>query len=340
MKGRGGLLVAASLALALATAGCGHPGPDAPTPPLSDSPAARLEGLTQLDVRVANVAWRLALANADLCPVNHPRAGWTLQSANQYGAELRPLAIRRYGLEGDLPGVLAAPPDSPAARAGLAPGDLILAVDGRTLAPGAAGAESYDGLEANLAVLDAALSRGPARLSVRRDGVVREVRLDPVLACANPAEVRVGGGSAAISRTGRILVPADMATLAETDDQLAFLIAHELAHAVLEHSPPPAQPGVRGAANARLTLRRGRTGGAEADADRLGLYLLARAGFDARLATEFLVRFAEQQSLPDSPQISLVSGSLYRSPNGRRRALQPVIEDIAARAAAGRDLIP
>lgn len=334
------LSAVAALALALVAGGCGHPAADTLAAPLDSSPAARLEGLTQLDVRVADVAWRLALANADLCPVNHLRAGWTLQSANQYGMALQPLARQRFGLEGDLPGVLAAPPDSPAARAGLSPGDLIVAVNGQALAAGAAEAESYDGLEANLTMLDAAVARGPARLKVRREGVEREAGIEPVLACANPAEVRAGGGSGAISRTGRILIPAGMAALARSDDELAFVIAHELAHAVLEHAPRPGDPGVRGAANEALTLRRGRTAGSEADADRLGLYLLARAGFAPGPAADFLVWYAERQGLPDSPQISLVSGSLYRSPTGRRRALQPVLEDIAERLAAGRALIP
>ncbi|RZJ27937.1 MAG: hypothetical protein EON85_10115 [Brevundimonas sp.] len=154
-------LLIASLAFGLGLAGCGGPSTAEPPSPIQDA-AARLDALNAEDIRLARVSWRLMLANADLCPATHLRAGWAIQSAGQYGAELRPIATQRYGLDGDLPGVLLAPGDSPAAAAGLGPGDLIVAVGDVSLSPGRRGGrESYEGLQANLDRLDGALTRGP-----------------------------------------------------------------------------------------------------------------------------------------------------------------------------------
>jgi len=333
------LVAVGSLALALAAGACGHPAPDAGAARLQDGPAVRLERLTGLDVRVAEVAWTLAQANADLCPVTRPRAGWTLQSATQYGAELRPLAEARYGLEGDLPGVLASPPGSPAAEAGLAPGDLILSVNGQPLAPGEARAgESYDGLQANAAVLDGALTLGQAVLTVRRAGAARDVAVRPVSACAYPTQVEVTGTLRSRTDGRHVFISDGMANLAGNEDELAFVLAHELAHAVLEHRSQPDVVGVRGGLNWAISMRRGLSLSAEADADRLGLFLLARAGFDPWRAIEFLNRYEAADSGARSVQIN--AGGIYESASGRRRALQPVLEDIAARQAAGRALIP
>lgn len=339
MRAPARLIAAGSLALALAAAGCGHPAPDAGAALLQDPPAVRLERLTGLDVRVADVAWTLALANADLCPVNRQRAGWTLQSAGQYGAELRPLAEARYGLAGDLPGVLAAPPDSPAAAAGLAPGDLILSVNGQALSEGRPNAEeSYDGLQANTAILDGALALGPARLTVRRGGVEREVTVRPVAACAYPTQVEVTGSFRSRTDGRHIFISDGMANLAQDEDQLAFVLAHELAHAVLEHRSQPDVVGVRGGLNWAISMRRGLSLSSEADADRMGLFLVARAGFDPYRAVEFLSRWEAVDEGARGPQIN--TGGVYDSAGGRRRALAPVLEDIAARKAAGRALIP
>lgn len=324
------------VALAATLVACGHPATESAG--VTDPPQARLDHLTRQDVRVSRVAWRLALANADLCPVNRPRAGWTLQSASQYGGELRPLAEARYGLDGDLPGVLASPAGSPAAEAGLQPGDLILSVNGRSLQRGGQAVESYDGLQANIALLDQALAGGPVRLQVRRDGVERAVTLHPVLACAYPTQVEITGTLGGRADGRHIFISDRMAGLAETDDQLAFVLAHELAHAVLEHRTRPDVTGTRGASNAAITLRRGLSSRSEADADRMGLFLAARAGFDPRAALDFLDAFEAVDTAPRATRMN--AEGVYEAVSLRREALGPVLADIAERQADGRALIP
>lgn len=342
MRATARLLATGALALTLVAGGCGsHAKPDAGFFPAEtdDSPESRLTDLTAVDGRVAAVAWRLARANADLCPVSRQRAGWTLQSATQYGAELRPVAERRFGLAGDLPGVLAAPDDSPAALAGLAPGDLIIAVNGHPLSLGAAGqAGSYEGLQANITVLDGAIARGAARLTVRRGGVERSVDLRPVLACAYATQVNLQI-SPRSGFDGRLVwITQGMVKLAQSEDELAFALAHELSHAVLEHRTQPDVTGVKGASNWAISMRRGLSLSAEADADRMAAYLVARAAYDPDRSVEFLNRLGDSDPLMRTPQVNL--GGVYEGTSARRRALQPVLEDIAARKAAGRALIP
>lgn len=340
MRSLARLAAAGLLGAALVAAGCngGPPRPAAPAEPPA-SPEARLQGLTALDARVASVSWTLAKANADLCPVSRQRAGWTLHSASQYGAELRPLAERRFGLEGDLPGILVAPADSPAAKAGLAPGDLITAVNGQALSVGAGGPrESYDGLKANIAVVDGALSRGPAQLTVRRDGADRTVELRPVLACAYDTQVDISDAPRSRFDGRHVFITNTMAELARNDDELAFALGHELAHAVLEHRTQPDVTGVKGASNWAISMRRGLSLSAEADADKMGVYLVARAGFDPYQGIEFLTRLEEANPLLRSPQVNM--GGVYEGTSTRRRALQPTLAEVTARKTDGRALIP
>lgn len=329
-----GRLIASVLAATLAAACYG--GPDAGIPDATAD--VRLNNLTALDIRVAEVAWRLARANTDLCPVNRPGVGWTLHSASQYGGEVRPLAEARFGLDGDLPGVLAAPVGSPAEVAGLREGDLILSVNGRGLERGQTDRQSYQGLQANLALLDRAAGMGPLQLQVRRAGVERTVRVRPVPACAYQTQVEVTGTLRSRTDGRTIFVSDGLANLMTDDDALAFGLAHELSHAVLEHRTDDSVTGVRGASNWAISLRRGLSLGSEADADHMGVFLAARAGFDPAGAIAFME--AWEKADPGAGQMQINLGGVYGSFPQRRAALEMVIEDVQARRASGRVLIP
>lgn len=329
--------------IAAGLAACSHPAP----PPTGagrvaeDNAEGRLTALVAKDRRVAAVAWRLAVGNADLCPATRLKAGWTLHAASQYGTELRPIAERTYGLRGDLPGILSAPVTSPAGQAGLRPGDVIVAVDGRPLSTGTAASargQTYDGLQANIDRLNHAATLGPMVLTVRRDGIERSMTVTPQRVCAYDTQVEVRDDLRALSDGRTIFVSARLVDIAQDDDQLAFLLAHELAHAVLEHATVPDVQGGRGPANAQLSLRRGLSSSSESDADILGLYLLARAGFDPGRAVHFLSAYEAAAPGARYPQINL--RGVYRSIPDRRRALEPVIADIARRQAAREPLIP
>lgn len=323
------------IAAALVSA-CGQaPAPAASAVVVPPEPAQRLSALTDLDQRVARVSARLLSVNADLCPTLRQSAGWTLHSASQYGSEIRPFAEERFGLSGDLPGVLAAPEGSPAAGAGVRIGDLLLAVDGERLEAGVAGgAAQYEGLAANLRRIDRALSAGPAEILVRRGGAERTVTVEPRQACGYDVQVDPSGELNARADGARLFISTALASFAANDDELALILGHELAHHVLGHRRFTERGGDGRFSNPGWTPADGGAGNRERQADRVGLILAARAGYDPSVAPGFWRRFGESNWRVRYPQIG------HASAGSRAAALEEVVAEIEARRAAGRDLTP
>jgi hypothetical protein len=294
----------------------------------------RLIALTDLDQRVARVGYRLSEANAELCPAVRNSAGWLLHAASQYSPELRPYAAARFGLDGDLPGLLAVPDGSAADLAGLRRDDLLISVNGADLTRGAQRrAAAWEGVEANIQTLDQALAGGPIDLVFRRDGADQSVRLTPHRACGYDVQLDPSDELNARADGKRLFITTAMAGFTATDDELAVVLGHELAHHVLGH---------RGWHEAERHGRQGRTlpvlagaaGGPEQQADRVGLYLGARAGFDTSIAPAFWRRFGNFNWRVRYPQ--------WRHPSAeaRARALEGVQTEINALKAANRPLLP
>lgn len=328
-------LLAAVAISAVAAAGCS---PTAGPPAFAQSPpeeALRLTALTDLDQRVARVAWRLSEANADLCPTVRLSAGWALHSARQYSPALRPHAVARFSLEGDLPGVLSAPSGSPAEAAGLRIGDLLLAVDGRPLSAGTTeGPAQWDGLEANLRVVDSALAAGSAAFRIRRDSQDIDVRVRPRRTCGYEVQLDPSDELNARADGRRLFISTALAGFSESDDELAVILGHELAHHVLRHRLWKDTGGAARRSNEGAWRAEGGEGGAEQQADRVGLYLAARAGYDPAVAAPFWRRFGESNWRVRFPQIG------HASAGARARALEGVQREIEAKRAAGEELLP
>lgn len=322
--------------LALLTLGaCGHDELEAMPTELATSADARqrLSSLTDLDERVARVAQRLSDANADLCPTVRLSAGWALHAAGQYSQELRPVAEARFGLEGDLPGVVAVPPDSAAAAAGVRRGDLILAVGDDTLEPGAVrGPPAFDGLAANLRRLDLALSRGPVMLTVRRDGDVRQIELEPRLSCGYDVQLNPSDELNARADGRRLFISTAMAGFTTSDDELAVILGHELAHHVLRHRSWDESGGSGRRANPAAGQPESRN--AEQQADRVGLFLAARAGYDPAVAPVYWRRFGASNGWARYPQFR------HGSAGARAVALEAVQAEIETLRREGKPILP
>ncbi len=178
---------------------------------------------TRLQARLMALASPLLLANADHCPATSPysglitthRADWPQRGV--LGNERRAV-------------VWIVAPHSPAARAGLQTGDVILSVNGRWMSQTA---RDHDDLRNRR--LPAAMRSGEVSLHVLRDGEGLDITVRPEPACAGTVTIVDAWRSAAWITGDTLFVTRPLATVAP--EALADRLALALAEAVItQHS--------------------------------------------------------------------------------------------------------
>lgn len=273
--------------------------------------------LREEDARVLDVAYRMAIAGKPWCRSLIPLPGWVLHHLAEYDGPTRASLIAVYGMDRG-PGIVAIAPGSAAAAAGLLPGDTILSVNGTALAslmppPGKLGGElRVPGTRLESAI-EGMLARGPAHLSILRDGRTIEATLAVPLAC--PARIRIADARArnAFADGAYAIFSNRLVQLAATDDALAAAVGHELAHNFLEH-----------AARRRSGAVKERKRDQEAEADAFSLRLTAAAGYDPAAAPAFW------EKLLDTDLLELIGiGDHY--PKGERlKAIRAGLAEVQA----------
>lgn len=253
-----------------------------------------LVALRALDARILETGDRLALANVDLCADQGAIPGVAVHDLAQYAPDARAAAARAFHL-GEEPAVLAVSPEGAAARAGLRADDGLIAADGMPF--GAASLPdraSFASVESALDVLDSAFADGSAELEVRRGGERVRLQVGAPSGCRGRFQL-VPGDQLNAGADGRyIQISSALALYAADEDELAAILAHELAHNILRHRVRLNEAGIsRGllktvGRNARLIRE------TEVEADRLSIYLLDRAGYDTGAAAQFWSRFGPE----------------------------------------------
>lgn len=258
----------------------------------ADEPS--LVALRALDRRVATIGHRLAVANAPWCRDRAWLAGFVLHDLAQYGPEARPAAIRAFGLDRGA-GILALAESGPAERAGLRTDDLVESFDGEPLPlqpPGPAA--SFAGAERILAAMEAALADGRLAIRGRRGETPLSIAVQAERGCASRFQILPSPRLNAYADGRYVQVTSAVAAYAADDAELAAILAHEFAHNVLRHRARLDAAGVRRGIlanfgrNARLIRE------TEEEADRLSVWLLARAGYDPAATARFWRRFGRR----------------------------------------------
>lgn len=234
-------------------------------------------------------------------------AGLSLHSLSSYRYPLRGLLAPRFGPNGGT-AIIALAGDGPAAAAGLNDDDILVSVDGAAV-PAATGAASLAEADAWRGLIDRALVDGHARFLVLRDGAERTVDLQGIAGCPLDTQLELSDRYIAAANGRRVRLSTAVLSFAADDDELAAVIAHELAHNVLRHRAQLDAAGVnRGLARA-VGLGAGRMREMELEADRLSVRLMATAGYDPAAAIRYMEQLVRRRDYREGPT----------HPNGRQR---------------------
>lgn len=226
--------------------------------------------------RLSNVVWRLRLAAGETCPRSSGQTGITIDHIGAYNPGDR-AALQILFAMGESPQIAAVAQGSPAAQAGLQVGDLLLAIDGRPAAQVVA--EAPDSALVSQEV-ERALER-PAgsdalTLLIERAGKVAEYKVVPWFVCAAVFVIRTDMGIEAYSGDGQVAISTGVIRFARTDDELALVVGHELAHVIARDDRAKS-----------VSSRRHM----EDRADLVGAALLTCAGYDEAKAIEYRLRY-------------------------------------------------
>lgn len=253
--------------------------------------------LADQETRLATVGYRLTRANARWCSEVTPQPGWILGDLRQFEASDRAAAGKIYRAGGGA-FVAAVAPGSPADRAGLTRGTRIAAIEGDAIAP----ADSGPTIRMDTAIVKLYTIDPTAPWTVT-DDAGHVYRMPPASGCASAFRVELGGAQAAANGI-LVRITLKLARSIAADDELAAVVAHELAHNILRHRDRLGAD--RSAARVRRT---------EFEADRLAVWLMADAGYDPAAAIRFwnrhkrpLVRAASHP--PRSERIAAIESEI------------------------------
>lgn len=243
------------------------------------------------DTRLATIGYRLSVANVGLCGQRAMRTGLLLHDIGSYERRRRAAVIGAYGL-GQGFGILDIVADSAAARAGLRVGDEIMSVNGMAMESFAtnliARSARYDRVAAFDAFLAAALAAGPASVAVRRDGQVVTLAVSGEEGCAGQFVVVPSRALNAWSDGKSAAVTTKLMNFATDDNELAFVVAHEMSHNILQHQAKLG--GDRSGLFGPLGSRAAKVKKTEVEADGFAIRLMTQAGYSTTGAEAFLRR--------------------------------------------------
>ena len=317
------------------------------TPVMSPKVAAAAEALTRMasmQDRLYKVAAPLLINNAELCKTQARNLlGFTARNRYLYPGEYNEAAQVAFGMGERLQvtGVLAG---SGAARAGLKRGDELISASGKTLPTGPSASSSVGAVFGPLVA-----SRANLAMVIERDQKERQLSIPITRACGFVIELGNADNINSYADGQRVMVTRGMLHFAQSDEELAVLLAKGMAHNILGHATLTRSNSTIGSvidnlANVRpdTSMLIGSAGikamPAELDiaADNLSLYLLARAGYSVDAAAPFWKRLAANYPA------TVLNSSVANHPGNAARlaAIDKSVAEIKAKQGAKKTLTP
>lgn len=316
------------------------------TPAVSASPQEQetLGAVVALQERLDRVSAPLLLSNVDLCRKQERNLlGFTAKNRHSYTSDLSNAAQKIYGLDEQLQ-VVSVMAGSGAARQGLRRGDILLAVEDKSM-PQGPNAERQA-----VAVLAPLMTgRSSVKLTVLRNGSNISLNIPFTRACGFRIELGNADNVNSYGDGMRVLITRGMMNFIRSDNELAYVIAKELAHNALGHADRLKMKATLSDIIDNLTRVRpdtsmlGGTAGVKTmppdldqAADALSLYMLARAGYNIDQAVPFWRRLGEKY-----PATVLNSHTALHPATPQRLAvMEKIIKIVKTKQAEKKPLLP
>ncbi len=294
-----------------------------------------LKAIAASQERLDFVAAPLLIKNQNLCKtLARPLLGITAKNKYSYSAGLAAAAQEALDL-GEMLQVTGIMAGSGAARSGLQRGDVLMSAGNQPM-PQGPNAE-YD---APAVVVPLLIGQSSIKLTVLRNGKSNTISVPLTKACAFRVELGNADNINSYADGRRIMVTRGMLKFVRSDEELAFVIAREMAHNALGHARKlGTAAAARNAISSlmQVTPQFGSTHSTasikpmpkemDALADRLAIHMLARGGYRLDGVIPFWQRLAQQ--VPEG--VSDGHTALHPATAQRLAAMEKSVSEIKSR---------
>jgi Zn-dependent protease with chaperone function len=290
--------------------------------------------------KLNSVSSKLRVSAVDLCEKNvKPVFGFLpIKPTNDDNGAL----MRRIHNVGDQVSILDVVDGLPFSLAGLRQGDVILAIGGKTI---------NEVVDVSTA-LDATQVSQPVEIQYLRANEKKTVVVAPVSGCFYPAKLTVSTDINAFADGKGIVITQGMMNFTKTEEELALVVSHEIAHNMMKHIDAKKTNAFGGlladiavAIATRGAYRDSSMANAaaqaysqefESEADYVGLYIMAKAGYKIEDAPNFWRRMA----VAHPSNIKTNHTASHPSTASRMVALDAAVAEIKSKQAAKAPLVP
>jgi len=295
--------------------------------------------------RLDRVGWPILKAGLQFCEDRKAKTvGFKYATKHDFEGEYQDIAISKLGL-GDTLRIINVIETTPAAESGLNEGDILISVNSRNVPIGKNASIDFAKFLKTETEENSQLTFG-----VKRDGLNETINVIPVYACDYPLIVSDAEIVNAYADGNQIIITQGMMSFAKTDDELALVVGHELAHNSMRHIDAKRLNAFGGfLIDILFAVLGANTQGAfsnmaaqaysqefEAEADYVGLYINELAGYEIKDAAYFWRRMGVKH--PSS--IEQNHARSHPSSPERFVSIEDTINEINQKKSVGEELLP
>jgi beta-barrel assembly-enhancing protease len=301
--------------------------------------------------RLQNVASKIMTKGTALCADNKaPYYGFNAWNMDSFDAKWKEVAKQHYQLDEHML-LINISPDSPAAKAGIKEGDRLLAINSWTVPTGKDAQQTL-----NKKLVEQGKPLQAVELTILQDKVEKKIAVTPIESCNYEVVLLNNDVKNAYADGKNIVIYKGMMDFFKTDEEIALVLSHELAHNSMKHIDAKKKNVIVGsifgllldvaAATAGVNTNGefSKAGGGiagnaysvefEQEADYVGLYYMAIAGYPINESAGFWRRMA----ISDSKAITAKTS--HPTTPERFLAIEETVKEINLKVAEGRELKP